>query len=375
MPVRAIAAAALVCACSSRASRHGDQHLAPPALADGLKVAAPSEVGLRQTTLAALVAKATADQHKDLESILVARNGRLVLEEYFNGANRDTLRDVRSVAKTITGTLVGIALHEKAIESLDTPVLSFFPAHRDGPAVSKKGSMTVRHLLEMRSGLDADDWWEDARSPGTESRMEAASDRVLFAMQVPMAAAPGERWWYSSVNTLLLGRIVSVATDQDLEEYAKRKLFAPLGFGRHQWRRDPQGNVIPQGNLSIRARDLLKFGLLFQQRGVWRDRRLVPEAWIDEATRSRSVLSPDPPTGLGDLYKGYGYQWWTGEARSASSTHGFYFASGNGGQRVFVVPSLDLVVVVTNSAYNRSYAHRRAHDILGGVLAAASPTR
>jgi CubicO group peptidase (beta-lactamase class C family) len=169
---------------------------------------------------------------------------------------------------------------------------------------------------------------------------------------------------------MLLGRILMIVTGRDLDEYAKEKLFTPLGFGRYQWRRDSEGKIIPQGNLSIRSRDLLKFGLLVQQRGVWQGKPLLSESWIDEATRSRTSLSPDPATGLGDLYKGYGYLWWTGEAPSTAGPQGFYFASGNGGQRVFVVPGLALVVVVTGSAYNKAYAHRRAHKVLADVLAA-----
>src|SRR5687767_13895957 len=133
-----------------------------------------------------------------------------------------------------------------------------------------------------------------------------------------MAAVPGERWQYSSVNTMLLGRIVSASTGRDLAAYADEKLFTPLGFKRWEWRRDSQGHVVPQGNLSIRARDLLKFSLLFQQRGRWRGRQVVPDAWIEEATVSHSTLPTHAATGLGDLYKGYGYQWWTGATATSS---------------------------------------------------------
>lgn len=295
-----------------------------------------------------------------------------MLEEYFNGTDRETRQDIRSAAKSITGTLIGIALQEKRIASLDASLVSVFPAQMPDADRSDKARVTVRQLLEMRSGFDADDWNDDPKSAGTESRMEGAADRLLFALHVPMAARPGERWQYSSVNTLLLGRIVSAATGRDLAAYADDKLFTPLGFGRWDWRRDAQGQIVPQGNLSVRARDLLKFGLLFQQRGRWHGRQLVPEAWIDEATISHSTLPSDADTGLGDLYKGYGYQWWTGATNTISGTRSYYFASGNGGQRLFIVPSLDLVVVVTSSAYNRGYAHRRAHMLFERVLTAAA---
>jgi CubicO group peptidase (beta-lactamase class C family) len=295
----------------------------------------------------------------------------LVLEAYFNGGDADKPRDIRSVAKTITGTLVGIAHHEGQLDSLDNPILTLFPNVPESAKDSKRVKITTRHLLEMRSGFDADDWWENPNSAGTETRMEAATDRLSFALKLPLSTFPGTRWQYSNVNTMLLGRVVSAVTKRDLLDYAEEKLFGPLGFGPHHWRRDPQGNVVAQGNLSLRSRDLLKFGLLFQQGGRWNGRQLVPKSWIDKATRPHGALPRDPTTGLGDMFQGYGLHWWTAEVSTASSKHSFYFASGNGGQRVVVVPSLDLVVVVTSAAYNRGYAHRRAHRILTRIIAAA----
>lgn len=359
----AVALVALGCAKARRAPER--QHGA--ASTDELERVLPAEVGLKPEVLAGVVMQATRDEHADLASVLVARNGCLALEEYFNGVERASLHDVRSVAKSVTGTLVGIALQNGAIASLDTPAMSFFPRDAERDRTPRAG-ITVGHLLEMRSGLDADDWRDSPQSLGTETRMEAASDRTLFALGVPMAAAPGERWQYSSVNTLLLGRIVERVTGRDLEAYAREKLFAPLGFGHYEWRRDARGDVVPQGNLRVRALDLLKFGLLFENGGRWHGRQWVPEAWVREATRARSELPPDAATGLGDLYRGYGYHWWTSEEPTASGPRAVYFASGNGGQKLFVVPSARLVMVTTSSAYNQRYAHRRAHELFRAIL-------
>jgi CubicO group peptidase (beta-lactamase class C family) len=358
----------LVALACSRPHQSSDQREPARTFEDQLQVVVPAEVGLRPDALASMVTAAAEDSHRDLASVLVARNGCLVVEAYFNGDNRESIRDVRSVAKSLTGTLIGIALRDKAIASLNTSVTSFFTSYLDPESTAKRAEITIRHLLEMRSGLDADDWYDNPESPGTESRMESADNRTMFALHVPVAAAPGERWQYSSINTLLLGRIVSLATGMDLEAYAREKLFEPLGFGRYEWRRDSRGQVVPQGNLLVRARDLLKVGLLFENRGLWHERQLVPQSWILEATTSHSQLPTDSTTGLGELYQGYGYQWWTSERPAPSGTVKFYFASGNGGQRLFVVPSFRLVVVVTSSAYNKRYAHYRAHDILRAVL-------
>jgi CubicO group peptidase (beta-lactamase class C family) len=346
-----------------------DAVVAPPEMSDGLAVATPEAVHLRTDALRRLLETAGADRHRDLMSILVARRGRLVVEAYFGGAHRESAHDVRSVAKSVTGTLVGVAVREGSIQSVDAPVLEVLANGRRGRAGAGKEGVTIRHLLEMRSGLDADE--DDPSTPGAEDRMEASQDWLRFALGVPMAAAPGGRWAYASVNTVLLGHVVSSATGRDLGDYAEEKLFGPLGFRGHRWRRGPQGEVAAQGNLSVRPRDLVKLGLLFLQRGQWRDRQLVPRRWIDEATRPRTLFERERGGGYGELYKGYACHWWTGEAEVGARAIPFYFASGNGGQRLFVIPDMELLVAITSSAYGQFRAHRRSHAILREVLGSA----
>jgi CubicO group peptidase (beta-lactamase class C family) len=348
----------LLCGCAGRTP-------APPALTDGLAVGTPSQVGLRPSSLTSMLAAAD-DEHRDLQSILVARHGRLVVERYFNGGGREVLHDVRSAAKSIISTLVGVALAEGRIADLDRPFLSFLPGQ--AAAAGAQARVTLRDLLQMRSGLAADD--DDPRSPGEEDKMVASPDWLRFALALPMATEPGERWAYASLNTMLVGRILAAVTGQDLEAYAREKLFAPLGFGVYRWPRSPDGHVIAQGNLSLRSRDLLKLGLLFADHGRWQGQQLVPRRWIDEATAARTTFAPGR-NGFGDLYRGYGYFWWTGIEQLGSRSVPLYFASGNGGQKVFVIPELDMVVVVTSSAYSRPYAHARSHAILRACLRAA----
>lgn len=321
-----------------------------------------AELGFRRDGLPLNLAAAA-----DVRSILIARRGQLVYEEYLGGADSEMLHDIRSAAKSITGTLVGIAIHEGAIGDLDARVLDFFPVAA-ATRMPEKEKLTLRHLLLMRSGLDADE--DDPTSAGSEERMEAAQDWVRFALDTPMAADPGEQWAYASVNTVLLGHILSTATGRTLEEYAQEKLFRPLGIDRYRWHRAPLGHVVAQGNLSIRPRDLLAFGLMLLQSGRWEGRQLVPEAWICDATLAHTVLPADPATGYGDLYTGYGFHWWTGQEHVRGETLPTYFASGNGGQKLFVIPDLEMVVVITSSAYGKERAHWRSHAILRRCLAA-----
>jgi CubicO group peptidase (beta-lactamase class C family) len=332
----------------------------------------PANAGLDPAAIAGILTRAHQDAHGDLESILIARHGCLILERYFNGATPDALHDMRSVGKSITSTLVGIALSEGAIPDVEVSMMSFFPAYASDPRAGQLGRIKVRDLLEMRSGLDADDWTSDPGSAGNESRMEVSDDWLKFAMHTPLVAAPGVRWQYSSVNSMLLGRIVGVAVRRDLGDYAREKLLAPLGITHYEWQRDPGGHVIGQGNLHLRPRDLLTIGMMLENGGRWNGRQVVPAAWVAQSTTSRVTLPVDPATGLGDLYEGYGYQWWTSRESTPFGETSVSFASGNGGQKLFIVPRFNLVVVVTSSAYNRGYAHRRAHGILRSILAAIS---
>jgi CubicO group peptidase (beta-lactamase class C family) len=200
--------------------------------------------------------------------------------------------------------------------------------------------------------------------------MNATNDWLAYARAVPMALPPGKRWAYASLNTMLLGRVVAAATGVPLEDYAREKLFRPLGFGPLRWEKDPQGQVVAQGNLWLRPRDLLKFGLLNLGKGRWGDRQLVPAAWIAEATRPHLVLPLDPAAGHGDFYTGYGFQWWTSDERAGARKVAAYLASGNGGQKVFVAPALDLVVVITSGADGTGRGQRRSHALIRQVLAA-----
>jgi CubicO group peptidase (beta-lactamase class C family) len=368
---RGAAISMLALACFACAARGPNDRLAPPVLGDDLVVGSPEAVGLRRSTLTALLAGAEAEP--DLRSILVARQGRLVLEAYFNGTDRDTLADVRSVGKSITATLVGIAQAEGRLGSLDQPflnVLGDVPGMAAARADPVKAAVTIRQLLEMRSGFAATSDWVNPNAPSAEDRMAASADWLRYALELPMATAPGTTWAYASLNAMLLGRVVAAATGVELEAYARAHLFAPLHFGAYCWSRDPQGIIVAQGSLWMRPRDLLKLGLLYLGRGSWHGRALVPAAFVADATRAHLTLPLDPASGQGDLYKGYGYQWWTSEEKLGETTLPVFLASGSGGQKLFVVPSLQLAVVVIRTPNNRGPAHVRSHALFRKILAA-----
>ncbi|MEM7207931.1 MAG: serine hydrolase [Pseudomonadota bacterium] len=355
-----LAIALLVCGCT--AFRISDPHrrLDPPQLQDQLRTDRPSSVELNTEKLTDLITSIENDKHKDLNSVLIARNGTLVMEAYFNGETRDTLHDIRSAGKSITATLVGIAIHDGFIDSIDQRVLGFFPEYL--PLRNKdprKRKITIRYLLTMRSGFHAND--RDSSTPGNEGRMTQSNDWIKYSLNVPMKYPPGQNWRYAGMNTLLLSGIVRMATSMPVDKYLEIRLLKPLGIENYFWKKTPMNRVVGQGNLFLRPRDMLKVGLLFLKNGVWNGMQIVPASWIHESTQPHTLLGQD-------AFTGYGYQWWTKQFILNDKSIPYFYASGNGGQRITVIPKLQMVVVITSSAYGERRGHTRSDDILKAIF-------
>jgi CubicO group peptidase (beta-lactamase class C family) len=251
-------------------------------------------------------------QRVNLHSLLIARHGRLIAEVYFHPYHAGSQHDVRSAAKSVTALLAGIALEEGYIASIDQPIGNFFPV-----AEARKAAITIRHLLTMSSGLalsDADTW-----------HTLAELDALAWVLDAPMAAEPGEVFNYSSSNYYLLGAILGKATGVSLAEYAREKLFGPLGIVSFRWQASQQGITFGWGGLGLAARDFAALGQLVLDRG----RQIVPASWIETITRVQ-VAEPR-----------YGFGWWVEPERGAVAMTGY------GGQLVHVTPGRDLVVAIT----------------------------
>jgi len=297
------------------------------------------------------------DPARDLRGIVATRHGCLETERYFNGDGPQTVRDIRSATKSITSTLVGIAIQRHLIPGVDEPIANLLP--KGMPAAQQR--IRVRDLLTMRSGLDADD--DDAESRGNENRLDASSGWIPFAYSVPMKYAPGERYVYSSLNAFLAGSVVEQVSGMPLQRFAQEYLFGPLGITQFSWRRGPQGEGVGQGNLSISARDMTKIGFLFLNGGRIDQRQIVDRAWVVEA------LSPLVNIAGVDPYAdSYGYMWYTKRYDRAGQSIVVHFASGNGGNKIYVVPRYDLVVAITSTAYGKGYGQRRSEQVLLRLL-------
>ncbi len=271
-----------------------------------------------------------------MRSLLVARNGRLVVEEYFGGARANTLHDVRSVTKSVVSALTGIALERGDIRSLDDPVSDYL-----GSLVPDldpdKGAITIRHLLTMTSGLE----WDETGGFGSYIEWIRSGDHLGYLLARPFAATPGEEFNYNSAATHLLGVVVQQATGTELPALARSALFDPMGVSGSPWEPLGDGSWNGGAGLDLRPRDMLRFGQLFLQRGATGGRQLIPADWAAASVASRFDWRFD----LGALDGiSYGYLWWV----VPGAREPLYFAWGHAGQYVVVVPDLLLVVVATN---------------------------
>lgn len=344
------------------------------ALEDGLSTAPPSAVAMDAARLANLDRDLATDAFDRVTSVLVARRGELVFEGYYGGADRETRHNVRSASKTIASMLVGIAIDREELSGVGARVL----ATLGRPAVAhpdpRKEAMTVEDLLTMSSLLECDD--QSSFSRGHEEKMYLIEDWVGFFLDLPIKGFPtwttrpadapyGRSFAYCTAGTVALGAVLEAATGQSVDAYAAAHLFGPLGIRDYEWQRLPLGPMMTGGGMSLRSRDLLKLGQLYLDGGRWQARQVVPEAWVARSLQSHVRVDDEVE---------YGYLWWKRNFDWNGSPQAVVSMSGNGGNKVFVAPSLDLVVVVTARAYNTRGMHEQARRVLSDyVLPALEP--
>ena len=323
--------------------------------------AKPVYPGIDAAELESLYSEMAQEPHHDLKGIVIVRSGRLASERYFNGDSSDTLHDIRSATKSVASLLMGIAIQKGLVHSVNDSMALYVPGlPRDG-----KEKITIKDLLNMRSGLDAND--EDPSTPGNEDNLDKSSDWVRTIYTVPMNGVPGLKYNYCSINAFLTGVIIENASHMPLDEFARVNLFEPLGIQDYRWRHVPINRITGQGNLSITARDLAAIGELVLNDGVVNGRRLLSHDWIARSLASQVSISDSDP--YADFY---GYMWYTKAEPIDGHNIEVHFASGNGGNKIYIVPSLHMVVAITSSAYNTNYGQRRSQDILWKILATAS---
>ncbi len=321
-----------------------------------------TDSGIDTHALQSLYSAAAEDPHHDLKGIVIVRDGRLVSERYFNGDSVDSLHDIRSATKSITSLLMGIAIDKGLVHSVNVSISLYLPGlPKDG-----KEKITIRDLLNMRSGLDADD--SDPKSPGNEDNLDQSSDWIRTVYSIPVKRQPGTNYLYCSLNAFLAGAIVENASHQPLDRFAKANLFDLLGIEKFSWRHVPVERTTGQGNLYITTRDEAAIGELMLADGIVRGRRILTHDWIAQSLASQVAIADVDP--YADFY---GYMWYTKTEAVGDRKFKVHFASGNGGNKIYLIPSLHMVVAITSSAYNQKYGQRRSQDILLKILAATKP--
>jgi CubicO group peptidase (beta-lactamase class C family) len=333
----------------------------------------PASAGIRVAVLDSIAGEIEAGRYGAIDRMVVIRRGRLVYDRafawnydsiygdsarvrnplnahdptgsynYFNPwwhptYRRGDLHTLQSVTKTITSAIIGVAVTRGDFPGIDTPVLRFFDTTRVKNIDDRKRRLTIRHLLTMTGGID---WNEDLPyiDPGnTAVGMEASYDWVDYTINRPMAVEPGSRWRYSSGETQLLSHIFRVATGTDIEEYAAKHFFRPLGIERWFWKRTPAGLVDTEGGLYLEARDLARIWYLWLRNGNWNGKVLVSPDWV--RTSVEPAMRVAPAAGA----PSYGFKWWLYQ-NPVDTTKFVWGGSGFGGQSPMAVPELDLVIV------------------------------
>src|SRR5213594_5157202 len=327
-PGLGLAALALVAACSDAPT--GPTASVRVDLSGGWVRASPAEVGMNAFAL--LRAAGDASGIPRFRSLLVARHGRLVAEQYFGGTDSTTLFDVRSVTKRVVCALTGIALRDGVLPGTATSIAPYLAAV--DTLDSADSAVTVRDLLTMTSGYA----WDETKGPDYDTWI-VADNHVQYLLDRPHAYPPGATFTYNSAAVHTLGVVLQDAAGAPLPQYAAQHLFGAIGVDTVAWEPLDRGTVNGGSGIALRGRDLLKVGQLFLQRGWSGDVSVVPESWVDSVTRPHFAWR----TSLGPVQRlTYGMLWWVSDGNPAA-----YFAWGYGGQFVFVVPSRDLVVVAT----------------------------
>jgi CubicO group peptidase (beta-lactamase class C family) len=355
----------------------GQRNLAcgsPASIGDGWPTATPESVGLDGERLCGIAAR-LKETEANVHAVIIVRHGKMVFEQYFPGYDEPwgmgegrhdfdatTKHDMRSASKSVVSLLVGIAIDRELIKSADEPVVKFFP---DYSALKTAGwdNITLRHLLTMSSGIQWDEnrAWKDPQND--EPHLGSEADPFRYVLSKPIAAPPGTVWNYNGGATDLLGNIIERVSGKSLEAFAREALFTPLGISDWEWMKYRNEHIAAAVGLRLRPRDAAKIGQLVLNRGAWGGRQIVSPEWIEQSVRPRFQA-----IGYVSGLFFYGQQWWMGRSIAQEKEVKWIAAMGSGGQRIFIVPDRDLVVMTTSGRYFQPRQGDGALDMMANFI-------
>jgi CubicO group peptidase (beta-lactamase class C family) len=334
----------------------------------------PKDAGLDPAKLQQMEATVKAGDFKKITSVAVARHGKLAYEVYFDG-DANSLRNTRSVGKTIGGMLVGLAIEDSKkagdgkLSGVDARILDLLPERKrklQNPD-PRKDKITVEDLLTMSSVLECDDWSDYSR--GNEERMYLIEDWAQFILDLPIRSGPlrvgdkvdqpkyGRNFSYCTGGVFTLSEVVTKAAGMRTDLYAQQKLFTPLGIPKEQvrWLYSPLGVPMTGGGLELTTTGFLKLGQLYLNGGKWNGKQVINEQWVKTSTTPKAQI---------DETTEYGYLWWLKPYKGGSRSYASYFMTGNGGNKIWVFPELDMVVVITATNYGTKGMHEWPEKML-----------
>jgi CubicO group peptidase (beta-lactamase class C family) len=355
----------------------GQRNLAcgsPTSIGDGWPTATPESVGLDGERLCGIAAR-LKETEANVHAVIIVRHGKMVFEQYFPGYDEPwgmgegrhdfdatTKHDMRSASKSVVSLLVGIAIDRELIKSADEPVVKFFP---DYSALKTAGwdNITLRHLLTMSSGIrwDENRAWKDPRND--EPHLSNEADPFRYVLSKPIAAPPDIVWNYNGGGTDLLGNIIERVSGKSLEAFAREALFTPLGISDWEWMKYRNEHIAAAAGLRLRPRDAAKIGQLVLNKGAWGGRQIVSPEWIEQSVRPRFQA-----IGYFSGLFFYGQQWWMGRSIAQEKEVKWIAAMGSGGQRIFIVPDRDLVVMTTSGLYFQPRQGDGALDMMANFI-------
>src|SRR6218665_50262 len=318
-----------------------------------------SDAKFDNSKIEALNTKIAAQRFKNITSIVVIKDDKLLLEEYFNDANRNTLHDTRSVGKSFASTMMGIAIKEGYIKNEFQQLGKFYNLKTFQNYSPEKDNITLKDLLTMSASFEGND--SNNESPGNEENMYPTENWVAFALNLPTdkTKTSGKRWDYFTAGVVVLGDIIHKSVPGGLEKYADKKLFQPLGITNYKWQFTPQKVANTAGGIQLRTLDFAKYGQLYKNQGAWNGKQILTQEWVTKSLSKQIAISES---------EYYGYLFWNKTYTVDGKNYEVYYSSGNGGNKIFIFKDLPLVIVITSTAYNTAYGHKQTDKIVQDYL-------
>jgi len=300
--------------------------------------------------------KVAQNRFKSITSLVVIKDGKLLIEEYFNGAERTTLHNTRSVGKSFASTIAGIAIDEGYLKSVNQTLSEFYDLTQFSNYSPQKDKVTLKSLMTMSSGFDGSD--DNYDSPGNEERMYPTDNWVKFTLDLSMDNTKkiGEKWDYFTAGVVVLGDIIDKSVPGGLEKYADKKLFEPLGISNYKWQYTPQKVANTAGGLQMNSLDYAKYGQLYKNEGIWNGRQVLPHDWVKMTMTNYFVETPDQTA--------YGYLFWNKKFSVNGKSYETFLCSGNGGNKVIIFTDQPLVIIVTATAFGQPYGHSQIDKMI-----------